>query len=149
MLRSKLAALVVAGGLAASALVVRDAAARAEAEVRYTKAQAYSAALRYLRVDLGVEVTERDPDAAYLLFKYSVPGKATPTSGAIEVVEVRDRVKLVVQLPKLPTYHEQAMRDGLLKKLAAEYGEPPRDAEPPEKPPERSPEKPERPPKKR
>lgn len=145
MIRSALSGLAMVAALATGGLLATDAAARAEAEVRYTKTQAYSAALRYLRVDLGLEITEKDPDAAYLLFKYSVPGKATPTNGAIEVVEVRDRVKVVVQLPKLPSYHEQAVKEGLLKKLAAEYGEPPRDPEPPQRPEE----KPERPPKKR
>jgi hypothetical protein len=30
-----------------------------------------------------------------------------------------------VELPALPRYHEQVLSDGLQKKLASEYGEPP------------------------
>lgn len=117
----RLALAAFLGGL----FFTNPAAARTEGDSRYTKAQTYSAALRYLRVDLGYEVTERDPDAAYLLFRYSAPGRKEPTQGSIEVVENEDRVKCWIQLPQLPSYHEVVLRDGLLAKLRADYGEPP------------------------
>jgi hypothetical protein len=102
------------------------AAARVEADSGYTKAQTYNAALRYLRVDLGYEVVEKDPDAAYLLFRYVPPGQPKASSnGTLEVVERRDGVRLFVRLPSLPEYHEVVLRDGLLKKLRDEYGAPP------------------------
>ena len=34
-------------------------------------------------------------------------------------------VKVIVQLPQMPRYHEQMMVDTLTKKMRAEYGEPP------------------------
>jgi hypothetical protein len=101
------------------------AAARVETESPYTRLQTFNGALRYLRVDLGLEVVERDFDAGYLLFKYvAMPGQ-TPSRGAIEVIEVNDEVKVVVQLPEEPSHHENLLSDGLMKKLEAEYGEPP------------------------
>ena len=62
------ALLPIALGLdcALSLLCAPFAEARVEAEAHYSKAQTYSAALRYLRVDLGYEVMEKDADAAYL-----------------------------------------------------------------------------------
>jgi hypothetical protein len=117
------------GPLTRSALVAvlfaSPALGRAEAESAYTKAQIYHGALRYLRVDLDYEVTERDPDAAYLLFRYIPPGRKNAENGAIEIVETPKSVRLFVQLPKLPGYHEQVLKDGLLKKLGSEYGAPP------------------------
>jgi hypothetical protein len=41
------------------------------------------------------------------------------------VVETGDQVRLFVQIPKMPEYHERVLRDGLLRKLRDEYGAPP------------------------
>ena len=54
--------------------VAAPADARVDASSPYTKAQTYSGALRYVRVGLGYEIVEKDPDAAYLIFKYTAPG---------------------------------------------------------------------------
>ena len=129
MLRPRPLTVLVALGLAAL-LVVTTARARVEADSAYTKIQTYSGALRYLRVDLGYEVVEKDPDAAYLIFRYAPTGQAkdkdkdAPT-GTVEVVETESRVKVFVQIPRLPEYHARMLRDGLLKKLREEYGVPP------------------------
>ena len=128
--------------LAGALLCAKAATARVGGETEYTKAQTYSGALRYLRVDCGYEVVERDPDAAYLIFKYELPGqkKATAT-GTVEVVEAEGHVRLFVQIPTMPEYHERVLRDGLVKKLHDEYGEPPhKPAPPPREPPEKKPE---------
>jgi hypothetical protein len=110
------------------------AGARVEAESGYTKAQTYSGALRYLRVDLGYEVLEKDPDAAYLVFRYLPHGQPKSTStGTLEVVDRGDGVRVFVRLPSMPEYHEVVLRDGLMKKLRDEYGVPPT-KKPPAKP---------------
>lgn len=117
--------------LAALGLVLlsasRGASARTEAEVGYTRAQTFSAALRYLRVDLSYEVTEKDPDAAYLLFSFaaSEADKKSGGRGSIEVVQREQSVRVVVTLPQLPSYQEEILKRGLLQKLLSEYGEPP------------------------
>jgi len=126
----------------ATALVVLSASASASASVEtrsgYTKLQTYNAALRYLRVDLAYEVTEKDPDAAYLLFHFVPDGRKKDTNGAIEIVERKDDVLVYVRLPDLPHYQEEMLSDGLFRKLRTEYGDPPpREDPPPEKPREK------------
>lgn len=113
--------------LLAIALAAMPAAARVDGSSGYSKAQTYSGALRYVRVDLGYEVVEKDPDAAYLIFKYTMPGgsKNNAVTGTLEVVEAQGGVRLFVSLPRMPEYHERIFRDGLLKKLKEEYGAPP------------------------
>jgi hypothetical protein len=115
----------VLAGLTASALP-HAADARVDGNSSYSKAQTYSAALRYVRVDRGYEVLEKDPEAAYLIFKYSIPGgPKEPVTGTLEVVEAAGGVRLFVSLPRVPEYQERIFRDGLLKKLREEYGAPP------------------------
>ena len=122
-----------AAGAALLCLVLATgrATASVEAESGYTKNQTYNGALRYLRVDLGYEVTEKDPDAAYLLFRFFLDGRKAPSNGSIEIVEQRDSVRLHVRVPDLPRYQEELLSDGLLRKLREEYGEPPPRRDPP------------------
>lgn len=124
--------------LALSALSLsRSAEARVDGSSSYSKPQTYSGALRYVRVDLGYEVVEKDADAAYLIFKYTAPGSKESVTGTLEVVEAGGNVRLFVSLPRLPEYQERIFRDGLLKKLRDEYGPPPATKKPAEKPPEK------------
>jgi hypothetical protein len=126
---------VLVGALALAGMVAaRRASARVEADSAWSKQQTYSTALRYLRVDLGYEITERDPDAAYLLFRYRPAGSKETTGGSVEIVEARGGVKLYVQLPRMPAYHERVLKDGLLRKLREEHGDPPRKRDPGEPP---------------
>lgn len=124
--------------LGLGALGPGSASARVTAESQYTKAQNYSAALRFLRVDKGFEVVERDEEAAYLIFRYPTPErKEQNVTGTIEVVEVEQRVTLIVKLPQMPQYHERLLSDQLLRKLRDEYGPP---SAPKQKPEEKPPE---------
>lgn len=115
-----------------------DAEARVEADSHYSKLQTFNTALRYLRVDLGFKVIEKDEEAGYLLFDYVPPGDPKDIcKGSIEVVKTRDDVKVFVQVPKMPEYHEMVLRDGLMRKLREEYGDPPppKQEKPAKKPP--------------
>jgi hypothetical protein len=121
-----ISAAAIAVSSAFATLCPSTAHARVSTDFSYTKQQTYSAALRFLRVDKGFEIVERDADAAYLIFSYPAPGQnGKLAQGTIEVIEVDESVKLIVQLPKMPEYHEQLLADGLLTKLKREYGEPP------------------------
>jgi hypothetical protein len=114
----------------------RGADAKVEVDSDYTKTQTYNGALRYLRVDLGYEILEKDVDAGYILFRFDPGRHNNPKNGSLEVIETKDRVKVVIQLPQLPSYHETVLRDGLLKKLRSELGEPPKKKkDPPPQPP--------------
>jgi hypothetical protein len=113
-----------------------SASASVETQTGYSKVQTYNAALRYLRVDLSYEVTEKDAEAAYLLFKFVPDGRKKETNGAIEIVERQESVRVYVRLPELPRYQEEMLSDGLFRKLRNEYGDPPRhDDRPPAKEP--------------
>lgn len=99
---------------------------RSEAESAYSREQTFSAALRYLRVDLAYEVTEKDPEAAYLLFSFPAPELEEKSAhGSIEVVQTERSVRVMVSLPQLPSYQEDVLKRGLLQKLRSEYGAPP------------------------
>jgi hypothetical protein len=131
----------LAGVALALVTTASTAWARTEAEVGYTREQVFSAALRYLRVDLAYEVTEKDPDAAYLLFSFAAPELQRKTArGSIEVIQRQRTVRVLVNLPELPTYREEVLKGGLLDKLRIEYGEPPAPEEPPAKPAPKKPE---------
>jgi len=119
--------------LAVGLFTPNDVQARAEERLSYTKVQSYQSALRFLRVDHGYNVVEKDPESGYLLFEY--PRRdAGVTQGSIEVVEREGSVALVVQLPQMPSYHERILIDGLLKKLRDDYGLPPVKNQPPKAP---------------
>ena len=116
-----LAASILVGALARAGSVE----ARAGFDSPYTLAQTYNTALRLVRVDMGLTITERDPTAAYLLFDYkSTESGQRVVPGSIEMLDSGRSVKVVVQLGQMPRYHEQVMSDQLAKKLREEYGEP-------------------------
>jgi len=125
---------LLVAGLAVAIVAIfsaRGANAKVEVDSEYTKLQTYNGALRYLRVDLGYEIVEKDADAGYILFRFEPAGRHQgQKSGSLEVIETKDRVKVVIQLPQLPSYHENVLRDGLLKKLRTELGEPPKKKKP-------------------
>ncbi|MGC4065421.1 MAG: hypothetical protein QM784_12385 [Polyangiaceae bacterium] len=117
--------------LLALALTV-EAHGKATAISPYTLPQTFGAALRLLRVDLRLEVTEKDDEAAYLLFRYpSADDPKRLVEGAIELIGLEYDVRVVVKIPALPEAHERLLRDRLVKKLREDYGEPPKRREPP------------------
>src|SRR4051812_23520045 len=91
-----------------------DVHATASYNSPYTFEQTFSTALRMLRVDLGLKVTEKDSENGYILFEYTSPesGKRV-CSGAIELVKTKERVQVSVQIPAMPQYHEQMIADVL------------------------------------
>jgi hypothetical protein len=122
---------VASASLLAIALTV-VAHGKAAASSPYTLPQTFGAALRLLRVDLRLEVTEKDESAAYLLFRY--PTSEDPkrlVEGAIEIIGLEQDVRVVVKIPALPEAHERLLRDRLVKKLREDYGEPPKRRESP------------------
>lgn len=116
-------------------LCALTAQARTETVLQYSKAQTFSSALRYLRVDMGYSVTEKDPDAAYLMFEFPRNDQKKLGQGTIEIVETDQSVKLVVRVPELPEYQEQMLAEGLLTKLRSEHGDPPPRKAPEPEPP--------------
>lgn len=128
--------LALAGApLAALAVSPATASANMAYSSPYTYDQTFSTAVRMLRVDLGLKIVEKDADTGYLLFEYkSNESGARVSSGAMELVRGTDKVLVSVRIPAMPSYHETMVVDLLAKKLAADYGEPPKHVEPPPPP---------------
>jgi hypothetical protein len=111
---------------AAIALAEPTATAKSSYDSRYGYDRTWNAALRLVRVDLGFKVIEKDDANGYLLFEYrSSEGGTKSSSGSMEFIRGKDDVKVVVQLPQMPRYHEQVLLDALVRKMHDEYGEPP------------------------
>jgi hypothetical protein len=116
----------VAAAIASALVPTGTAAAKASFDSPYTLSQTYNAALRLVRVDLGLTVTEKDPSIAYVLFDYKSTESGTRVlPGSIQMLDTGRTVKVVVQLGQMPRYHEQVVADALSKKLRDEYGDPP------------------------
>jgi len=118
--------------------VPAPAVAKSEKTVVYAVEKVYPAAVRFLRVDEGVKIVEKDADAGYVMFELSQDGKTFP--GALELVvgenAGRPAVKLVLRIEDRPSYVETAMLERLERKLRAELGSepPPVQKAPPMKP---------------
>ncbi|AKT38028.1 hypothetical protein [Chondromyces crocatus] len=129
---ASVAVLALALGVTAVGLVTAEANAGAAYDSPYTYEQTFGTALRLVRVDLGMKVTEKDVEHGYILFEYTSPESGKRVSqGSIEIVGAKRGVHVAVQLPSMPQYHEQMILDGLVKKLSTEHGEPPRREAPP------------------
>jgi hypothetical protein len=137
--------IALAGALAAaaaSALVgAPNAHAKAERVANWSYERVWPAAVRFLRIDEGREIVEKDADAGYVIFKVAEDGKEF--EGALEVVRIevdrRPSVRLVLRIEDRPSYMEEGTLRRMLSKLREELGPPP----PPPPPPK--PEKEEKP----
>jgi hypothetical protein len=121
MRRVLLACLLACGGLVATAGVAH---ARREHAFSYPFVRVWETAVRLLRVDFASPIGEKNREDGYFLFEYPYNGKSHP--GSLEVVRAGEgRVRVVVQIPAMPSYVEQMVLDKLERKLASEYGAPP------------------------
>jgi hypothetical protein len=114
-------------GLALSPATEEVALAKSSFDSSYGYANTWNAALRMIRVDRGFKLTEKDEAGGYLLFEYtsSESGKKG-TPGSIEILHGAKEdspVKVVINLPQMPSYHEQVLANDLQKKLRADFGE--------------------------
>jgi hypothetical protein len=135
-----LRAITVCGVLAlvlGLAFRTETANAKSAYESAYGFDRTWNAGMRLVRVDLGLKISEKDEGAGYLLFDYKSPESGNkPVPGSMEFIRSRDTgaVRVVVQIPQMPGYHEQVFVDHLARKLRNEYGDPPRRPPPPSGP---------------
>jgi hypothetical protein len=131
---------------AAIALTAPGADAKSTYESPYTYDQTWNASLRMVRVDNRWKITEKDDQNGYILFEYKSPENNKVSPGTLEFVRGRDTdaaVNVLVQLPEMPTYHEQMLLDQLAAKMRHEYGDPPAHKKrSPEGPPDAGPDAP-------
>jgi hypothetical protein len=115
--------------LAAALLVVSPgrSQARSAAVLSYPLAEIWSTAVRFIRVDRGYAVKEKDETSGYILFELTDNGK--PFKGALELVrttdeEGRDATRASFAIPDLPRHYEVMLLDKLSAKVREERGSP-------------------------
>lgn len=124
-----LRALLIVGALAA------PAAAKSSREVGYPEGPVFSTLVRFLRVDEGLKIVEKDAASGYIIFQLT-EGKRT-FDGAAEVMVAQDGsgrpvTRVNLRITDRPSYMEIGMLDRLELKLRDELGAP---AAPPPPPP--------------
>ena len=94
-------------------------------DFKHSYEQVWRSAIRLIRVDQGFPIRDRDKEVGYFMFDYQDNGRGHP--GSVEVVEVdkRGTVKVVIQIPSMPSYIERMLLDKLKRKLDTDYGQPP------------------------
>jgi hypothetical protein len=106
-------------------------------DFRHSYDQVWGAAVRLIRVDQGYPIKDRDETVGYFLFDYRDDGRLYP--GSVELVRIQDQgggpIRVVIQIPAMPSYIERMLLDKLERKLLDEYGEPPPPPPPPDTPP--------------
>src|SRR5689334_16541576 len=114
--------------LAVILLWAGGAQARREQTYPYAFSRVWTASVRMMRVDFESAITEKDKDSGYFFFNFLDGNKLHP--GSIEVIRVQEAsgietVRVIVQVPALPSYVEQMLLDRLGRKLGQDYGQPP------------------------
>jgi len=116
--------------------------ARATSDLPYSVGDVYSAAVRFVRIDKGCKLVERDADAAFVTFECKEDERTK--RGSFEIfrapVDGRDGARVQLALGDDPHYLELRWLELLERKLKEERGTPPPAAPPPpatKKPPSR------------
>jgi hypothetical protein len=94
----------------------------------YPLAQVWPTAIRYLRIDRGFKVTDRDEQAGYMMFEFPVDGGRIG-SGSVEMFATEDAsgrpsVSISVNTGAGPVHLPNAILDGIAAKVRAERGQP-------------------------
>lgn len=106
----------------------------------YPFEQVWPTAIRYLRIDRGYKVTDRDEQAGYILFEFSLDGGRIG-SGSVEMFATEDAagrpsVSVAVNTGAGPVHLPNSILDGIAAKVRAERGQPvdpPKHEQPPPK----------------
>jgi hypothetical protein len=128
----------------AATLVVYGAAgphpalARSAAVLSYPVADVWPTAVRFVRVDRGYTVREKDEESGYILFEMAEGTKTYKAS--LELIRAtddqgRDATRAAISIPDLPRHFEVMLLDKLSAKVREERGSP-APAPPPRKPAE-------------
>ena len=128
-------------------LATSTAHARSEKTLAYPREPAWAASVRFIRVNAGLKVIEKDAEAGYVIFEFKEEKKTF--RGSLELIEVvkdgRKLLRFVVTIEDRPQWVEVELLTKLERKLRAELGAPapaPTPA-PKEEPPKKAEPKPE------
>ena len=109
--------------------------ARAQSDLPYGVAEAFSTALRFVRVDRGCKVVDKDAEAAFISFECNDDGKVK--RGSLELFKVATGVRTQVTLGDDTHGMEMRWLELFERKLREERGTP----TPPPPPPAAAPKK--------
>jgi hypothetical protein len=98
------------------------AQARAQADLPYPVGDAYSTAVRFVRVDRGCKVVDKDADAAFVAFECTDEGKVR--RGSLELFKVAGGVRTQVTLGDETHGMELRWLELFERKLREERGTP-------------------------
>jgi hypothetical protein len=115
--------------------ITATAHARAQTDLPYGIAESFSTALRFVRIDRGCKVVDKDADAAFVAFECSDDGKVK--RGSLELFKVASGVRMQVTLGDDTHGTEIRWLELFERKLREERGTPtaPRPSAPPAAPP--------------
>jgi len=112
--------------LLALLLLTGVAEARTEKTLAYPHDQAWTAAVRFIRVDAKLKITEKDADAGYLIFELKEDKRTF--RGSLEIIDTvkdgRHLVRFVMQIEDRPEWEELELLNKLEMKLRVELGSP-------------------------
>ena len=138
-MRLPLNLLSVAFGLFIATAGVSRVDAKTSRKVSHAYEKVWPVAVRFLRIDEGLKVLEKDMENGYLLFEIAEEGKRF--SGSVEVIRrtddsKRSAVELILTIKDRPSYMESGILDRMLTKIRVELGLPQDAPAEPEKPDE-------------
>jgi hypothetical protein len=119
----RLAAAVTMAGM----LVSGGAFGRSIAVLSYPVSEVWSTAVRFVRVDRGYTVREKDEESGYILFEMVEGAKTYKAS--LELIRAlddqgREATRAVFSIPELPRHYETVLLDKLAAKVRDERGAP-------------------------
>lgn len=94
----------------------------------YPLEQVWPTAIRYLRIDRGYTIVDRDQEAGYMLFEFVLDNKQVG-SGSVEMFSTvdasgRPSVSVSVNTGAGPVHLPNSILDGIAAKVRAERGQP-------------------------
>jgi hypothetical protein len=101
--------------------------ARTTLAVSYPMEEVWPTTVRFLRVDRGFPIHEKDDVAGYILFDYREGNR--PYKGSFEFIQTTDTqgrsaTRIAVSIPDLPRHFEQILLDKLSIKIREDRGLP-------------------------
>ena len=91
-------------------------------DIAFPFADVWPTAVRFLRVDEGYTLVERDEQAGYILFRFMPPGQRKEAQGSLELVRHGAHTEVIVAMPTRPEHHERVLIERLLAKVKRELG---------------------------
>ncbi|MBN2716382.1 MAG: hypothetical protein JXX14_11045 [Deltaproteobacteria bacterium] len=116
--------LIILTALICTMLASTVTSASISKELTWSESTVWRCAVRFIRVDNGFQILEKDKETGYLLFEFKDAGRTT--NGSLEILRVvkndREYVRIQMNLHGQPKYVESLLFNKLERKLKNEYG---------------------------